>query len=46
MLDAAQVYMQRMNHDWEIRFDIIGITLRQGYPPKIRHYEDAFFPEW
>ncbi len=46
MLDAAQVYMLQINHDWEIRFDIIGITLRKGYPPKIRHYEDAFFPSW
>lgn len=46
MLDAAQVYMLQINHDWEIRFDIIGITLRKGYPSKIRHYEDAFFPSW
>ena len=43
--DAAAVYMEQIGHDWEIRFDIISITL-QPPQPIIRHFEDAFFPGW
>ncbi|MEM1326568.1 MAG: YraN family protein [Bacteroidota bacterium] len=46
LLDAANVYMEQIGHDWEIRFDIIGIVLLNIGHPDIRHFEDAFFPEW
>ncbi len=46
MLDAANVYMEKIGHDWEIRFDIVAVTLYKGRPPKIRHFKDAFFPSW
>lgn len=46
LFDAANVYMEKIGHDWEIRFDIIAVTLYEGRPPKIRHFEDAFFSSW
>ncbi|MEM0995383.1 MAG: YraN family protein [Bacteroidota bacterium] len=46
MIDAAHVYMEKINHEWEIRFDIIGIVLHQDQQADIRHFEDAFFPAW
>jgi len=52
LADAATVYMEQINHDWEIRFDVIGIVIRksQSKPPsehiEIEHFKDAFFPGW
>ncbi|MEL6718209.1 MAG: YraN family protein [Bacteroidota bacterium] len=46
LVDAAHVYMEQINHDWEIRFDIIGIVLKNEFSYEIRHFEDAFFPSW
>ncbi len=43
MLDAASEYMRRIDYDWAIRFDIIGIVLEKGKKPRISHFEDAFF---
>ncbi len=43
MADAAQVYAEEIQHDWEIRFDIMGIVLKEG-KPEISHLADAFFP--
>lgn len=42
--DAAGVYMDRNNHDWEVRFDIVSILLKDRGEPEIRHFQDAFFP--
>ena len=43
--DAAAVYMDTIDHDWEIRFDIISIILTdEGH--SIKHFKDAFFSEW
>ena len=42
IIDAASAYMDEIGHDWEIRFDIIGILLQS--PPIISHIPDAFFP--
>ena len=42
IVDAASAYMDEIGHDWEIRFDIIGILLQS--PPLINHITDAFFP--
>lgn len=41
--DAAAVYMEKIGHEWEIRFDIIAVLHNQT-TTKISHFEDAFFP--
>ena len=41
---TAGVYMEQIDYDWEIRFDIVAVLLRKGSAPEIRHVEDAFFP--
>jgi putative endonuclease len=43
MFGAANAYMHQVNHNWEIRFDVISIIMNPKYPPKITHFEDAFF---
>lgn len=43
LADAASVYMNKINHDWEIRFDIISVLLKDVNQPRIKHFEDAFF---
>jgi len=44
MSDGANVYMEKIGHDWEIRFDIIGIVLWSAERVEMRHFKDAFFP--
>jgi len=45
MIDAAHRYIDMLEYDGEIRFDIIGIILsKNGGEAKIKHFEDAFFP--
>ena len=44
MITAASAYMEQINHEWEIRFDIVGILWRSDKDYEIKHYEDAFFP--
>lgn len=44
IIDAASQYMIRVNHDWEIRFDIISIVFDKNLKANITHYRDAFFP--
>ena len=41
--DAAGQYMLQVNHDWEIRFDVISILLNEGELIDIKHFEDAFY---
>ncbi len=43
MGDAAYVYAGIVQHDWEIRFDIIAVLL-ENKEPQIAHIPDAFFP--
>lgn len=43
--DAASVYMEQIDHHWEIRFDIISILIK-GEGDSIEHFKDAFFCEW
>jgi putative endonuclease len=43
--DAAAVYMEQINHQWEIRFDIISILIK-GDGHSMEHFKDAFFCEW
>ncbi len=40
---AASAYMQKYNHEWEIRFDIIAVLLQGNDNYAIQHFEDAFF---
>lgn len=41
---TAGVYMEHIDYDWEIRFDIVAVLLDGKGGHKIRHIEDAFFP--
>lgn len=41
---AAQAYMEAVQHDWEIRFDIIAIVIHPDGSHELQHFEDAFFP--
>ena len=41
---GAVSYMEQIDYDGEIRFDIISILLRSSFDFDIEHYEDAFFP--
>ncbi len=41
---TAGVYMEQIDYDWEIRFDIVAVLLRGDAVREIRHVEDAFFP--
>jgi len=43
LLRAAGAYMESINYDWEIRFDVVAIILKNGKVLEIRHVEDAFF---
>ena len=46
MADAASVYMEKIGHEWEIRFDIMAIIIRDNSDISITYFEDAFFPGW
>lgn len=41
---AAQAYIDIMEHKGEIRFDIISVLLTQNKQFHITHIEDAFWP--
>ena len=41
---AAIAYTHKVQHEWEIRFDLIVVTLDENWMDKIEHYTDAFFP--
>lgn len=40
---AAGSYMREINHDWEIRFDLIAILLEDNGDYRLEHLPDAFF---
>ena len=40
----SHLYMESIGYEWEIRFDVIGVVLRNGELREIRHTEDAFWP--
>ncbi len=42
MTSAASVFMDEVNHDWEYRFDVISVIIRQS-KNYIKHIEDAFW---
>lgn len=41
--DAASQYMQSINHEWEIRFDIISILIQENGELLLEHFKDAWF---
>ena len=41
---AAGIYMESIDYEWEIRFDVVAVILRHSKVLEIRHIEDAFFP--
>ncbi|RYG10174.1 MAG: YraN family protein [Chitinophagaceae bacterium] len=43
MADAADAYLEIMNHNGEIRFDIISVLFSPN-TQTIKHIEDAFWP--
>jgi len=44
MYAAAVEYMDAINYEKEIRFDIISVTMEPKL--KVEHFPDAFFPIW
>jgi len=42
--EAAAAYMEEVDHEWEIRFDIISILMEKSGRYTLKHFEDAFFP--
>ena len=44
MATVGAAYMQEIQHDWEVRFDIISIIYANEKDYHIQHFEDAFFP--
>lgn len=41
---AACAYMREVDHDWEVRFDIVSIILHQDGSFDLEWMQDAFFP--
>ena len=44
LADAADEYIYLMNHQGEVRFDIIAILFKNEHNYKLNHIEDAFWP--
>jgi putative endonuclease len=44
LASAATAYMQAIDHQWAIRFDLISVVLPEVGEPHIEHFPDAFFP--
>lgn len=42
---AANEYIYLMDHQGEVRFDVIAILIDPEGKPALRHIEDAFWPE-
>jgi putative endonuclease len=44
LVDAADEYIYLMNHQGDVRFDIISLLFDKQANYKIKHIEDAFWP--
>lgn len=44
IVDAANRYMEELDYDGEIRFDVISIVLHGNAGHTLKHFPDAFFP--
>jgi putative endonuclease len=45
LAEAAEEYIYIMNHQGEMRFDIVSILFKSETDYKLNHIEDAFWPE-
>ena len=45
LVQAAPAYMEEIDFEGEIRFDVIGVLISGTEQHVINHYEDAWFPE-
>ena len=45
LADAADEYIYLMNHQGEVRFDIISVLFDKKDNYILKHIEDAFWPE-
>lgn len=43
---GAAEYVHFIDHDWEIRFDIVSVVYNSKEKFEIKHIEDAFFDIW
>lgn len=41
---AASAYMREVDHQWEVRFDVVAILLHKDGRHTLEHIPDAFFP--
>ncbi len=41
---AASAYMESIDYEWEIRFDLVSVLYRSPDDFDLEHYEDVFFP--
>ena len=44
LFQAAPAFMEELDYEGEIRFDIIGVLIKPGGEYEIDHYEDAWYP--
>ena len=44
LYDAASAYMRHIGYEWEIRFDIVGVTGSEDHLVRMEHFKDAFYP--
>lgn len=44
LADAADEYIYLMNHEGEVRFDIIAVLFDRQQQHTLKHIEDAFWP--
>ncbi|RFZ83227.1 YraN family protein [Mucilaginibacter terrenus] len=44
LVEAADEYIYLMNHQGEVRFDIISVLFDRNNNYKLKHIEDAFWP--
>lgn len=41
---AASAYMEAIDHDWELRFDLVSVIIEADGSYRLEHVRDAFFP--
>ncbi len=42
--DAATRYMELMDHEWAVRFDVISLIIKSEEVYTLDHHKDSFFP--
>lgn len=44
LADALSMYMEKIDHQWEVRFDVVAVVIINDGYHEVKHYKDAFFP--